>query len=587
MTPRAEYPRPDFKRKNFITLNGEWDFAYDDNDIGISSEWFSPQCDSFDQTITVPFTYLCLMSGINCQDFHDIVWYRKVAKVARKDGKRVILHFGAIDYISNVWVNGQLVSIHEGGNTPIEVDITDALIDGDDQTIVVRAFDDSFDFETPRGKQFWKRTSEGIFYTRTVGIWQTVWMEEVSDLYLTHSKVTANLDDRDVCFELELSQKNAIVEVEINLDGQKITADTMVAYNGKVKSKIWLDSSISLDWNHQESWTWSPENPVLFDVTYTVKDLDSKKICDKVEGYFAFRKVDIVDGEIMLNNRPYYIKFLLDQGYFRKSLLTAPDDQAFVDDILNAKKMGFNGVRKHQKVEDPRYLYWADKLGFLVWGESPSSYEYSDKAVRRHQREWIEIIRRDYNHPCIIAWVPINESWGVHEILERKDEQAHSLALYYQIKSLDQTRFVISNDGWTHTKSDIITIHDYTSDSEKLADTYKDLPSIINSFPGNRPLFAKGYEYDGAPFIVSEFGGISYKVDDTDGWGYTTAEHEEDFLKAYEGVITPLLRSKYVKGFVYTQLTDVEQEINGLMTYDRVFKVAPEKILQINNGMKN
>jgi len=273
---------------------------------------------------------------------------------------------------------------------------------------------------------------------------------------------------------------------------------------------------------------------------------------------------------------------VLDQGYWRKSLLTAPTDEALKADIEYAKLMGFNGARKHQKVEDPRYLYWADKLGFLVWGESPSSYEYSELAVQRHMKEWLEILQRDYNHPSIIVWVPLNESWGVHEIQTRKDEQAHSLALYHMIKSIDQTRLVISNDGWTHTKSDILTIHDYTGERDVLEERYSELDSIVSHFPGGRTMYAEGYEYDGEPIMVTEFGGISYSTDNAKGWGYTSADEEEEFLEKYRGVVEPLLKSKSVQGFVYTQLADVEQEINGLMTYDREFKVEPSKIKEIN-----
>lgn len=582
--PRSEYPRPDFVRDSFQSLNGEWEFVFDDDDRGLSEKWYNSSFDGYDKKIIVPYTYLCELSGINDQDFHDIVWYRKRAVFERKlkDG-RLMLHFGAIDHEADIWIDSYHVCHHEGGNTPIEIDITDVISGSEEHEITVRAFDDSFDFEMTRGKQFWERKSSGIFYTRTVGIWQSVWIEEVPPVYIRETKITPDLDERMIEIELNIAGgKKAKVAVNISLKGELLLTDEIEIINGKAKVKYWLDSAITLDWHHQESWIWCPENPVLFDIEYTLINQDDESLTDKVNSYFAFRKISIHKGKILLNNRPYTMKMLLDQGYFRKGLLTAPTDDDIRNDIESAKRMGFNGVRKHQKVEDPRFLYWADRLGLLVWGEGPSSYEYSRLAVERHTKEWLEILKRDYNHPCIVAWVPLNESWGVHEILDREDEQAHSLGLYYLIKSIDRTRPVISNDGWTHTKSDIITIHDYSGNRQELENRYSEIGKIIKEFPGGHALFAKGYEYHGEPIMVTEFGGISFCKDGTEGWGYTSAENEDDFLNRFRDVVEPLLDSENVQGYVYTQLTDVEQEINGLMTYDRDFKVNPDKIKEIN-----
>ena len=584
--PRAEYPRPDFERESFTCLNGQWEFAYDDNDLGLSEKWYLGQEDRFNKRITVPYTYLCELSGINDQDFHDIVWYRRkvLFKKNLKDG-RFLLHFGAIDHTADIWIDAEHVCHHEGGNTPVTIDVTNFVSGEEEHFVTVRAFDDSSDFQMTRGKQFWERKSQGIFYTRTVGIWQSVWFEEVPRVYLDSIRITPDLDERMIEIEMEVSgAKESFASVNISLRGQELLSDEVRIKNGRGRVKYWLDSAITLDWHHQESWTWSPENPVLFDADISVRGTEEGAVPDKVKTYFAFRKINVVNGRILLNNRPYYMKMLLDQGYFRKGLLTAPSDEDLKRDIESAKKMGFNGVRKHQKVEDPRFLYWADKLGLLVWGEGPSSYEYSHLAVERHTAEWLEILKRDYSHPCIIAWVPLNESWGVHEILNREDEQAHSLALYYLIKSIDKTRLVISNDGWTHTKSDIVSIHDYSGDRDELSKRYESMDNILKFFPGGHALFARGYEYHGEPIMVTEFGGISFCKDGTEGWGYTAAESEEDFLKRYRDVVEPLLASENVQGFVYTQLTDVEQEINGLMTYDREFKVDPEKIREINRS---
>lgn len=582
--PRSEYPRPDFVRESFQCLNGEWEFAFDDDDLGLSERWYEAGDDNFDRKIIVPYTYLCELSGINNQDFHDVVWYRRKTVFDRTiPESRFLLHFGAIDHEADIWIDSYHVCHHEGGNTPIEVDVTNEVAGAKEHVITVRAYDDSFDFEMTRGKQFWEKKSSGIFYTRTVGIWQSVWIEEVPPVYLKETKVTTDLDERMVEIEIDVAGAEvAIATVDISLKGEKLLSEEVEVKHGKAKAKYWLNSAITLDWHHQESWVWCPENPVLFDIEYSVREMGKDTPADRVNSYFGFRKINVVNGKILLNNRPYKMKMLLDQGYFRKGLLTAPKDDDIRNDIEAAKEMGFNGVRKHQKVEDPRFLYWADKLGFLVWGEGPSSYEYSRLAAERHTREWFEILRRDYNHPCIIAWVPLNESWGVHEILDRKDEQAHSLALYYLIKSIDTTRLVISNDGWTHTKSDIVTIHDYSADRQELENRYSNLDNVISLFPGGHALFAKGYEYHGEPVMVTEFGGISFCKDGTEGWGYSNAESDDDFLERYRNVVEPLLNSENVQGFVYTQLTDVEQEINGLMTYDREFKVDPARIKEIN-----
>jgi hypothetical protein len=296
------------------------------------------------------------------------------------------------------------------------------------------------------------------------------------------------------------------------------------------------------------------------------------------------RKISIADGRFMLNNRPYYQKMLLDQGYWEDSLLTAPTDEDFVKDIEMSKKMGFNGVRKHQKIEDPRYLYWADKLGFLVWGEIANAYSYSRKYVGRMNHEWLEMIERDYNHPCIVAWTPLNESWGVEGIMNNKEEQAHAASLYYLTKSMDQTRPVISNDGWDHAKTDLLTIHDYEWQKEVLKERYSSLENILKTRHTGHGMFAEGWGYEGQPIIVSEFGGISYKKGNWSGWGYSNATSDEDFAERYNEVVSALLESPLVQGFVYTQITDVEQEINGLMTYDRKPKIDPEIIKQINEG---
>ncbi|MDE7326340.1 MAG: glycoside hydrolase family 2 [Lachnospiraceae bacterium] len=580
--PRPEYPRPDFKRESFQNLNGEWEFAFDDMDLGIKEKWYGTG--SLPHRIKVPYVYQCEMSGIGERSFHNIVWYKKHVMITKEEGREhLILHFGAVDYKAMVWVNGSFVGEHKGGNTPFAFDITKDVVYGIENTIAVRVTDDALDLELPRGKQYWKGESEGIFYTGTTGIWQTVWLEQVADNALERIFVTPDVDRKTISIKMEFSgNENKQVRVRMSLRGEEYVDDLIRVHKNRAERSFRLDQSITLDWNHQESLVWSPENPVLFDLEFTV--LANGKATDLVESYCALRKVSIQNGKFMLNNRPYYQKMLLDQGYWKPSLMTAPTDEDFVRDINACKAMGFNGVRKHQKAEDPRYLYHADRLGLIVWGEFSSAYVYSRDFACNMTREWMEVIRRDYNHPCIVCWVPLNESWGVDCIMNNGEEQDFSRAMYYLTKSLDQTRCVISNDGWDHTVSDLLTIHDYEGRYPVLKERYGgEVERILNSTPGSRTLYAQGNNYHGEPIIVSEFGGISYqKTEGVNGWGYTAANSDEDYIKRYRDVVGALLESPHVQGFVYTQLCDVEQETNGLMTYDREFKVEPQIIRDIN-----
>jgi len=572
MIPRNEYPRPQFVRENWQNLNGEWEFSFDK--------------DTFDRRILVPFAYQTRLSGINIQDYHDTVWYRRNFTVDEDlSGKRLILHFGAVDYECDVWINGMHVINHIGGHTSFEADITEFVKVGSNE-IKVRAKDDSFDLEKPRGKQYWGERPQSIFYTRTTGIWQTVWLETVNENHLARVWLTPDLDNFSVEIEYELNG-NGAAELETTLfaGGEEIAKHIVASAGNKGVFTIDIAQQGNKKWNFNEDLMWSPERPNLIDILFRV--IHDGKVTDTVKSYFGMRKVSIENGIFMLNNRPYYQKLLLDQGYWEESLLTAPNDEAFITDIRLAKEMGFNGVRKHQKIEDPRFLYHADKMGFIVWGEIPAAYKYSRKYVQRITNEWIEEIFRDYNHPCILVWTPLNESWGVPNIMNKKNEQSHSAAMVYIAKSLDKTRPVISNDGWEHTCTDILTIHDYEPRKQVLKDRYKSLESILEAMPAGRKMFAQNWEYQNQPIMITEFGGISYQKSNWEGWGYSNATSDDDFAKRYHEVVSAILESPLIQGFCYTQIADVEQEINGLLTYDRKPKIDPSIIRAINNGTWN
>lgn len=567
--PRGEYPRPQFVRDSWMSLNGEWDFSFG--------------TDQFDLKIIVPYVYQSQLSGIGSNNPCDVVWYRKSFILPKEmRGKRILLHFGAVDYLCQVWVNGQHMITHEGGHIGFEMEITEVLHE-DENVITVMAEDKVEDLEMPRGKQFWKEESEGIFYTRTTGIWQSVWLEAVNTGYLDHVYITPDLDHRSAKFQYEIRGiKRAQLKTQISFEGCELADVTIDTRREEGSFTVELDQQLLSKWSFQEEMTWTPEKPRLFDVVYTL--IAEGEVIDRITSYFGMRKISIENGRFLLNNRPYYQKLLLDQGYWRKSLLTAPEDEDFVKDIELAKSMGFNGVRKHQKIEDPRFLYHADKAGFLVWGEIAAAYVYSRKYVKRITVEWMDEILRDYNHPCIVAWTPLNESWGVHNIKDNAEQQSHSAAMIYLTKSLDITRPVISNDGWEHTCTDLLTIHDYEWRKEILDERYGSLENILRLCTGGRPLFANGWEYKGQPILITEFGGISYQKGEKEGWGYSNAVSDEDFAKRYHDVISPLLNSPHIQGFCYTELTDVEQEINGLLTYDREPKIPVDIIRKINEG---
>ncbi|CAH1210137.1 sugar-binding domain-containing protein [Paenibacillus sp. JJ-223] len=582
---RADYPRPQFMRKAWSCLNGEWEFQFDDACIGEEEKWYSTErLTAFSRKIQVPFAFQSPLSGIGDPSFHDIVWYRRSFEVpADWKGKRIVLHFGAVDYSAKVWVNGNLVATHEGGHTPFQADITSALADNDNW-VVVRAEDFSRDVSLPRGKQYWKEQSASIFYTRTTGIWQSVWLEPVSRVHLSRIRLTPDIDRNEIRVRAFLeglrSSEELTLEVSVTYQGKLVAEDRYGIRQNEAMRTIGLNDFFE----HGMGRLWSPEHPHLYDIHLRL--LRGEESLDEVVSYFGMRKVSIEGGKLCLNNHPYFQRLVLDQGYFPDGVLTPPSDEAIQKDIELTKALGFNGVRKHQKTEDPRFLYWCDRMGLLVWSEAANAYAYSESYVRRFTREWQEIIERDYNHPCIVTWVPLNESWGVPNVQVDERQQQHGLAMVHLTKSLDGSRPVVYNDGWEHMTTDLLTIHDYESRQEVLEARYASVESVTSSMPSNRRLFVGGAAYESQPILVSEFGGIAFKKSEWEGWGYSGAENEEEFLQKLEAVVRPMFDSPVVQGYCYTQLTDVEQEINGLLTYDRQPKAPLEAIRRIMEGRK-
>ncbi|MEF2967488.1 sugar-binding domain-containing protein [Paenibacillus sp. M1] len=586
-TIRPEYPRPQFIRDSWQSLNGVWSFAFDDDDLGLKEKWYQ-DTGKLPLEITIPFSYQSELSGVEDKRNHERVWYQRTFDIpAEYAGKRVILHFGAVDYECRVWVNGQRAGNHRGGFSSFSLDITE-LIESNQNVITVMAKDYLTDLTIPRGKQYWKEKGEVMWFTNMTGIWQSVWMEFVEEVRLEKVRFTPHLDTNEIEIQSFVEGWNERSRLElatrIEFNGEKIAEECRTIFAGVEAWRVNLR-----DFNdHGMGRWWSPEKPNLYDVTFELKA--DGVVVDRIESYFGMRKISVDNGKLCLNNRPYQMKLVLDQGYFPQSLLTGPTDDAIRRDVELCKAMGFNGMRKHMMVADPRYLYWCDKLGALVWGEMAAAYVYSEQYAHRMMDEWKEVIERDYNHPSIVVWVPLNESWGVADIYYNEQQQHHAQSLYHFTKSVDSTRLVISNDGWEHCKSDLCTVHDYAKDPEVLHKRYSDIEHILADMPGlegRKFIYNPGFSYGGEPVLCTEFGGVNYHSEPDAPVVEPKAENENEFVQQLVDVINPFLVSKLVQGYCYTQLTDTETEICGLLTWNREPKVPLDIIKRINEGQTN
>ena len=582
-----DYPRPQFVRADRENLNGSWDFDFDDENAGEKEKWY--QEFKGDKKINVPFTYETKLSGIQDETRHDFIWYHRTISVdgEKLENNRYILHFEGSDFITKVWVNGAYAGSHRGGYARCSFDVTNLVHDGENELTV--KVEDSYDPQQPRGKQRWIKENFGCWYIQTTGIWKTVWSEYVPKIGLASVKMTPDLQNAALKLEYEVDAaeevlgEDLIVTASVSFKGVPVAKQSVMANQKHVGTTMNVSyyGSIGLEWG---VCTWTPSQPDLYDIDFTV--IYKGEAVDEIGSYFAMREIRIDGPNILLNGHPLYQRLILDQGYWRDSHLTAPSEEALIEDIDKIHALGYNGLRKHQKIEDERFLYWCDVKGMLVWSEMAAAYQYSDYAVEEFAKEWMEIVRQNYNHPCIITWTPINESWGVSQVETRRVEQHFTEAVYHLTKSFDMMRPVIVNDGWEHTISDIITLHDY----EEVGDTlykryteYKDQIMTTEVYHSSaKSAFANGYEYKGQPMIISEYGGIAFNNDDS-GWGYgNKVNTKEDFIRRFDDITTAVKKIPYCCGFCYTQVSDVQQEINGLMDIDRNFKVEPEVIKEIN-----
>lgn len=581
---RPEFPRPDLERADWSNLNGSWDFAFDDADAGLRERWYASgeQGKGFPKgrSITVPFCYQCEASGIGSSEVHEIVWYsRSFSLPASFAGRRVLLKFGAVDYAASVWVNGELAATHEGGYTPFGADVTRFLREGENG-LVVRA-EDRDDPTQPRGKQSWRGERFGCWYAPTTGIWQTVWLEAVGAVAIERFRAVPDIVRKSVRVEAQLDGCRPGMELraKVSFKGKAYRAYSATVNDRSPKLTLDLGWPDELD----SEFLWSPAKPNLFDLELTL--VSGAESLDEVRGYFGMRKVESKGGLVLVNHVPFVQKLVLDQGYWKESLLTPPDDASIKRDIELAMSFGFNGARKHQKIEDPRYYYWADRLGFLVWGELPSNYGFSDDGMRALCSDFLAFIERDYNHPSIVAWVPLNESWGVAAILSDRRQQEFSRALYAMAQAYDGTRLVSSNDGWEQTETDICAIHDYEASGARFKEKISDWEAYLAGKSDWKLIYAKGYAYRGEPVMLTEYGGIAFAGGAPGEWGYHgAAKSEAEFLERLRGMTRAVLDSGKFSGLCYTQLTDVQQEVNGLCGADRKPKVEPAKVKAIFDG---
>ena len=648
--PSGGHPFPQLRRSHWCSLDGPWSFAYDDDETGLERDW--PSCGVNERIITVPFPPESERSGIGDTGYHPVVWYSRTLAAADlvragrpAQGERVLLHFGAVDYRASVWIDGQLVGEHEGGHVPFVLDVTRALPEGgEDALLVVRAEDRPLDAGQPRGKQDWQPEPHSIWYSRTTGIWQSVWLEAVPRTAIAELAWTPNR----ACDAVELAvtttrpvPAGSRITARLTIEGH-LLAEATARLPETTTAGLTIDLREQVHGQRYEKLLWSPEHPRLIGAEVMLapakapltggraSTIAPASVPDVVASYLGLRSVGTRHRRFLLNGRPYYVRAVLEQGFWPDSHLAAPDDGARRDEVALIKRLGFNAARIHQKIEDPRFLYWADRLGLLLWGEMAAPYEFTTQSITRLVAEWGAAVRRDRSHPSIATWVPINESWGVQHLADRPEQRALSRALADLTRAIDPSRPVVSNDGWEHTCSDIISIHDYDADDLAVTLRYAEedrLEALLAGLgPAGRSITVQGPVDREAPVMVTEFGGIRYVPDgeeaggggsaangaaqaapvsaagaagaaDAEGtgmgedwedeedeettWGYTTADGPEDFEARLRRAFGALQASPHLAGFCYTQLADTMQEANGLADAHRRPKISAKVIREI------
>ncbi len=563
-TPRSEYPRPQFQRESWVNLNGEWSYSFDFGNSGKQRGFENTK--GFSGKIIVPFCPESSLSGVGYKDFINNMWYQKTISVPQNwNGKKIILHFGAVYYKAEVFIDGKPIGQHFGGTSPFEFDITSFVSPGKSHNLVVAVSDDLRSGKQAGGKQCYNYYSEGCSYTRTTGIWQTVWMEASSSFGLKACHIIPDLDQQQVVIEPSFFNESNSHQLRITIkDKDKIVARrTVHATNSSI-------CAISIP----KVKTWSPEDPFLYDIVLDVVD-NNQQVVDEVKSYFGMRKVHIEGNRVFLNNKPYYQRLVLDQGFYPDGIWTAPSDEALKRDIELSQQAGFNGARLHQKVFEDRFYYWADKMGYLTWAEASSwgADLNNPETGRNFITEWTENVIQKRNHPSIITWTPFNETWNP----DAEQYPRFVKDVYAITKSLDPTRPINDASGGTHVITDIWSVHNYEHNPDALTKILTpDAQGKVWSNESSHTFTS----YAGQPYLIDEFGGYSKpEGTTTNGWGYgETPKSLDDLYNQLNNLVDAILSKDNVYGYCYTQLTDVEQEQNGIYKYDRSTKFDMKRV---------
>lgn len=565
MIPRNEHPNPNFKRNDYIILNGEWDFEFDFGDSGKERNLFSVDAE-FSKKINVPFCPESELSGIGYKDFMAAVWYKRTVEITEEqlNGKAFIV-FGAVDFHASVYVNGEFAGEHFGGYTSFRIDATKFLKLGEN-TITVCAQDDTRSPLQARGKQSELVYSHDCDYTRTTGIWQTVYMEFCPKNYIKSVKYYPNITDGTLTIHAELVG-NGTFSATAFWDCKEVAS----------ASTETLGQTATLTLNLSEKHLWEVGKGGLYSLNLSFGG-------DEISSYFGLREVKLTDNAININGEPVFQRLVLDQGFYPDGIYTAPSAEALKNDILLSMEVGFNGARLHQKIFEPLFLHYCDELGYIVWGEHGNwgADHTNFESLRYFLLEIEEEIERDFNHPSLIGWCPYNETWDVNG---RKQDDDVIRIVYRTVKNLDKTRPCIDTSGNFHVETDIFDVHDYDQDCDLFKGHYEDLTNknILFDHQGHRQT------WKGEPVFMSEYGGIRVELkefeenDREKAWGYGNAATSlEEFYARYDGLTTALIDCPKMIGFCYTQLTDVEQELNGIFRYDRTRKFDSEILYKIN-----
>lgn len=560
--PRPEHPNPQFQRREWLNLNGKWSFEIDKSKSGMEKKYYEPQT-KLDSTINVPFCPESVLSGVEYKDFMDAVWYSREFTVPEKFADlRTILHFGAVDYLATVFVNGKKVGTHKGGYISFEFDITDYLKDGTN-VLTVYAEDDTRNPLQPRGKQSERYYSHDCDYTRTTGIWQTVWLEFVPESRIKGIKVFPNVENCSVDIQAEVIGAGKF-EVLALYQERIMGAASVETEGGYITAHLDL----------KEAYLWEVGEGRLYDLELRFNE-------DKVDSYFGLRDVKLDGQKFLINGKSVFQRLVLDQGFYPDGIYTAPNEEAMIKDIQISLDVGFNGARLHEKIFEPRFLYNCDKMGYIVWGEYPNwGLDSSNpNIVYSVLPEWLEELERDFNHPAIVGWCPFNETWDYDGRKQFDDALA---VVYKTTKVIDKTRPCIDTSGNFHVITDIFDVHDYEQDPAVFKEHYDMLMSEGKLFDNHE----RRQTYTGGPTFVSEYGGIKWSVNENEqnAWGYGNApKNKYEFIERYKGLTDALLDNDQMFGFCYTQLYDVEQEQNGLYTYSRKPKFETSIFRAINS----